>query len=159
MTDEPERLRDLLDDFGGRLGMGSAAGVGKVWAHWRGIVGPAIADHADPTSLRDGILRVRADSPAWSTEIGYLGTEIKSRINAAVGSALVTEVRIWIGPRVERGTGRRPLEDEREPRRPRVPADDPEVALERAKKAWSRSVGRGSTERASRGRENQEKRR
>lgn len=155
MSNEPERLRDLLDDFGGRLGMGSPARVGKVWAHWRDIVGPAIADHADPTSLREGVLRVRADSPAWATEIGYLGTEIKDRINTAVGKDMVGEVRVWIGPRAERRTSREASDGARVATRPRVAPDDPEEALERAKRAWSRKVGGGLGE----GRENQEKRR
>jgi predicted nucleic acid-binding Zn ribbon protein len=129
-----------------------------VWAHWREIVGPSIADHADPTSLRQGVLRVRADSPAWATEIGYLGTEIKTRINAAVGSTLVDEVRVWIGARVER-KDRRPPDEGRTRPRPRAASDDPEAALERAKKAWSRTVERGSDEGPRRGPENQEKRR
>ena len=144
MTSEPERLGDALDEVGRRLGMGSPTEVGKVWAHWREIVGPSIADHADPTSLRGGVLRVRADSPPWATEIGYLTGEIQARINAAVGNDLVSEVRVWIGPRTERPRPRPPGAVARSRKDAGDPVVDPEVALERARKAWARKVREGS---------------
>ncbi|MDQ4144524.1 MAG: DUF721 domain-containing protein [Actinomycetota bacterium] len=160
MREDPERLQNLLGEVGARLGLGSPADVGKVWARWREIVGPGIADHADPTSLREGVLRVRADSPAWATEIGYLGGEIRSRINEAVGSALVAEVRVWIGARKE---ARPTLESSRgtpspKPLRP-AGSDDPEQALERARRAWARATGTGPAEGRPHSSENREKRR
>lgn len=159
MTSDPERIRSVLDDVGRSLGLGSPADVGKVWAHWREIVGASIADHADPTSLRGGVLRVRADSPAWATEIGYLGDEIAARINQAVSGDLVSEVRVWIGPRRERSRSARPLAPGPSRAREDAPPADPEVALERARNAWARNVGSGHSAPSAEAPENQEKRR
>ena len=160
MTERPERLKDLLGDVGARLGLASPVAVGKVWARWREIVGPAIADHADPTSLRQGVLRVRADSPAWATEIGYLGGEIRARVNEATGSALVSEVRVWIGPRKDD----RPRITGSAAENPAGPlggaaSNDPEAALERARAAWERHAERCSRNGRAGRPENPEKRR
>ena len=159
MTSEPEQLRDLLGDLGGKLGLASPNEVGKVWARWAEIVGPAIADHADPTSLRGGVLRIRVDSPTWATELGYLAGEIRDRINRAVATELVREVRVWIAPREDRRSGRG-SEHARTPSatRHKTPSEDPREALERAREAWSKSSGGGFGEPLPEGPENQEKR-
>lgn len=159
MTSNPERLRDLLGGMGSQLGLGSPAEVGRVWAHWREIVGPSIAEHADPTSLREGVLRVRADSPAWATEIGYLGAEIQTRINDSVRSHLVDEVRVWVGPRPEpKEMPRAPGEGSSTPVKA-AGSSDPEAALERAKRAWARRVGNPSASTSREAPGKQEKRR
>jgi hypothetical protein len=92
------RLRDLLVGATRPLGVGDPGATGEVWARWRTWVGATVADHAEPTSLRSGVLKVRTESPAWATEIAYLASEIKSRVNDGVGHELVREVRVWTGP-------------------------------------------------------------
>ncbi len=131
-------MRDLLDPIGRKLGMEGAVEAGRVFARWRAIVGDDIAAHIEPTSLRDGVLRVRADSPTWATEIGYLAEEIAGRVNSEVGRKVVTELRVSAGPRLERaqpktGSGPRPA-TRSEPSEP--PSDDPREAFERARRAW-----------------------
>lgn len=143
---EPQTMKNLLGDLGRRLGMRGAIETGVLWKRWSEIVGPGIADHAEPTSLKDGVLRVRADSPTWATEIGYLGAEIARKANAAVGQELVTEVRVWTGPGKVPGPGSAggrgrhegrssAATDERRRERP----DDPRAALAAAHEAWKRS--------------------
>lgn len=135
MKDDPLRLKDLLPGATGRLGIGSPEATGRVWSAWTEIVGPAMAAHAEPTSLRDGVLKIRADSPAWATEIGYLAEEIRSRANAVTGRSLVTEVRVWTGPgstlAAASGGSERPSGEP-----DRDPPGDPAEALERARQAW-----------------------
>ncbi|MDQ4024557.1 MAG: DUF721 domain-containing protein [Actinomycetota bacterium] len=141
MSDDPRPLKDLLPDATKRLGIPSPEATGRVWARWKEIVGPDVAAHAEPTSLRSGVLRIRADSPAWATEIGYLAADIRSRVNAATGGPLVREVRVWTGPPPARahvpsarpdGAGSAADEPDRE--RPADPAE----ALERARRAWAK---------------------
>jgi hypothetical protein len=147
---DPIRLASLLDPVGRKLGVGPAAEVGRLWAGWEEIVGPAVACHAEPTSFRDGVLRVRADSPVWATEITYLAETIRHSANGWLGKELVADVRVWTGPvkglsrRVGKGAGapppaprQRPSEELRGDSH-----DDPLVALDRAREAWSRRAGR-----------------
>ena len=137
--DVPPRLKDLLGSMAPRPGLGDPLSTGAVWERWGEIVGDEVARHAEPTSLRDGILRIRTESPVWATEIGYLGAEIKDRINTALGRELVTEVAVWTGPGPITGstgrTTRTPATPE--PAREAGPKD-PVSAFENARRAWAR---------------------
>ncbi len=130
----------MLDGFGVKVGLGRSRDANVIWSRWIEIVGDAIAAHAEPSSLRDGVLKVRADSPTWAAELGYLVGEIKSSANALIGRPAVTEVRVWTGPgRVskdkKRESSRSPAAGEATKR---PPAKDPQEALERAREAWRR---------------------
>jgi predicted nucleic acid-binding Zn ribbon protein len=140
MSDRGEslvRIKDLLADVGQRLGLTAAVETGMVWSRWEHIVGAAIAQHAEPSSLRGGVLRVRADSPSWATEIGYLGDQIKASANDVVGMELVREVRVWTGPGLSSARAAGSV------RRPHMAArsapSDPSEALHRAREAWARA--------------------
>jgi hypothetical protein len=131
----------LLNAVGSRLGAGDAAATGTLWSRWTDVVGDAMAAHVEPTSLRDGVLRVRADSPAWATETTYLAGEIRRRANALLGSSIVREVKVWTGPgRVSRTTraDEHPVTD---PHPGREPAEDPVTAFARARIAWWKRAG------------------
>jgi hypothetical protein len=149
-VDEPPRLRDLLGEAGARVGIERAAEAGALWARWEEIVGSAIAEHAEPTSLRRGVLRIRAVSPAWATEIGYLKEQIVSAANEALGAQLVTDVQLWTGPGPirRRGAARGSEPSVEAPRQgPRTaPPADPEEAFERARAAWWKRRSQGRSE-------------
>ncbi len=137
---DPTPLRGLLAASASRFGLDDALAAGTLFKRWGEMVGPDVASHAQPTSLRQGILRIRADSPVWAHEIGYLAEEIKTRANAALGRAAVTEVRVWNEPGGSSSDGARTASaasgaSNQQRRRP--PAEqDPFSALERARAAW-----------------------
>jgi predicted nucleic acid-binding Zn ribbon protein len=140
MGNELVRIRDVLDGFGVKVGLGRSRDANVIWSRWIEIVGDAIAAHAEPSSLRDGVLKVRADSPTWAAELGYLVGEIKVRANALIGRPAVKEVRIWTGPgrvsknkKCQSGSSLTAGEATQRP-----PAKDPQEALERAREAWRR---------------------
>jgi hypothetical protein len=141
--DVSERLRDLLGGLGARIGIENTKGTGILWARWDEIVGPSVAGNAEPTSLRAGVLRVKAASPTWATELTYLAPEIRRRANEISGAELVREVRIWTGPgTVARATARGSDGDfdGYVSARSEVPSDaGPEEllgAFEKARRAW-----------------------
>jgi len=140
------RFRDLLGPIGTRLRLQDPAAMGAVWRRWPDIVGDDIARNAEPTSLKEGVLRIRTASPTWATEMSYLAPDIADRVNRAVGKQLVTEVKVWTSPapiRTRRGgpdhVTAPPSQVEK-----RAPAEDPLTAFQRAFRAWSerRSKGR-----------------
>ncbi len=138
----PVPLSQVLARVGERAGLGrSALEAGRLWSSWRTIVGDAVAAHAQPSSLREGVLRIRADSPVWATEVGYLAETIRARTNEVLGRDVVAEVRVWTGPRervdadaetAERPPSRVDLDEAR--------STDPTTAFARARKAWRRRV-------------------
>jgi hypothetical protein len=150
-------MGDLLGGVGRDLGLGGAIATGRVWARWVEIVGDAIADHAEPTSLKEGVLRIRTDSPTWATELGYRGAEIARRANAVAGAEVVTEVRVWTGPGairravLEEGRVSQPVDRGLADETSEVSADEPLAALGRARAAWVRRRSQGPGEPSPRG--------
>jgi hypothetical protein len=134
----PSRLRDLLDPVGRKFGFEGAVDAGSVFARWDAIVGPDISKHVEPTSLRDGVLRVRTDSPAWATEVAYLSGEIAGRVNKALGRELVRELKVASGPPTRAKRATPALRPEQAPVTAPSPATDPQEAFENAHRAWSR---------------------
>lgn len=144
---DPVPIGKVLDGQSKRFGMGGAKDVGTLFSSWERIVGPAVAAHVEPASLRNGVLKLRADSPSWATEIGYLREQIRAQANEALGSEIVTKIEVGTSGKSRRGespggasgtTGRAP-----DPAPQRPPADDPMTAFERARAAWLRRRSRG----------------
>jgi predicted nucleic acid-binding Zn ribbon protein len=141
--DDPQRVGDLLDPVGRRIGVNDARSLGRLTAHWREMVGETVASHACPTSLRDGVLRVRVASPVWATEIGYLATRIRSQVNAALGARLVQQVRVYSAPDSSREETSTPAVNKTQ-----APVatfrwqeqTDPREAFEHARAAWEKST-------------------
>jgi predicted nucleic acid-binding Zn ribbon protein len=79
----------------GDLGSGSSA-ASAIWNRWREIVGPAVADHARPRSLRDGTLRISVDEPAWATHLRYLSNDIVRRVGEVAGAGIVTTIEVSV---------------------------------------------------------------
>jgi predicted nucleic acid-binding Zn ribbon protein len=137
----PPRLKDLLGGVGARLGLEDTRATGLLWARWSEIVGDAVAQNAEPTSLKKGVLRVRATSPTWAQELTYLATEIRTRANTLAGADVVREVRVWTGPgRVAGATqeGSRATQDGSDGSGGRTAPSDLPEAFERARRAWAR---------------------
>jgi predicted nucleic acid-binding Zn ribbon protein len=86
-----------------------------VLGRWPQLVGPDIADHCTPVSLRDGELVLQAESTAWATQLRTLQRQLLSRLAVAVGKDVVKRIRVvgpsgpsWRhGPRTVRGRGPR----------------------------------------------------
>lgn len=135
---EPSPLRGLLGPAASGYGLDDALSAGTLWKRWVDVVGPDVAAHAEPTSLRDGVLRVRADSPVWAHEISYLTAEIKKRANETLGRPAVTEVKVWNAPGAPVGDGASlPAPAGPRERSPEELEQDPLSALEKARSAWA----------------------
>lgn len=144
---DPTPLRGLLSPAAAGYGLDDALSAGMLWKRWLDVVGHDVAAHAEPTSLRGGVLRVRADSPVWAHEIGYLADEIKKRANVMLGRDAVVEVKVWNAPgppaTASASTSSRTLRAAVEESREDLELD-PLNALERARSAWSTRRHRGA---------------
>lgn len=149
MSESPTRLRDLLASAGRKLGMEAPEESARLFTMWREIVGPDVAERARPKALRSGVLKVWVESPAWATEITYLGPEIVARAAEVVGPGIVTEIRPYLGtpppkPHDPRTAGPIAAANEREKGDSETDSeDDPAGALARARLAWEKRARRG----------------
>ena len=57
----------------------------EVFARWEEVVGAEVAAHAEPRSLRDGVLVIAVDQPAWATQLRFLGADLLARVRDATG--------------------------------------------------------------------------
>ena len=102
-SDEPVPLSDAVARVGRDLGMPPADVVSTLVARWRDIVGPAIAQHATVTSVRDGECTIVVDGPVWATQLRYGASDLVARVNERCGEGAVTSVKVVVaGPRKTR---------------------------------------------------------
>lgn len=92
-----------------RLGVEHPDETARLFSAWDEIVGPMVSSRCEPVSLKDGILTVKAPSPAWAAELRYLSPELIRRANEQLGKPLIREVKIAsVGSAKGSRTGRRP---------------------------------------------------
>jgi predicted nucleic acid-binding Zn ribbon protein len=77
----------------------------RVFTAWADIVGADVAAHCSPAALREGELRISAESTAWATQLRLLAGKLLARIVAEVGPDVVTRVVITgpVGPSWKHG--------------------------------------------------------
>lgn len=121
----------MLDLFRTLPGVLSAAGdidevrEAIVFAAWRRIAGESLAEHAVPMRLDDKRLIVAVSSITWKRHLEDLCSQIVFKLNAALGSPLVTFIELVIDEQTVRGN--RVKQDESELRQEAELAISPEL--------------------------------
>ena len=92
----PRKVSESLDGVTGALGAPPSGVMASVFRHWEELVGPEIAAHVAPTSLRGGVLLLIVDQPVWAAQLRYLTADLQRRINAATDSDAVADIRIRV---------------------------------------------------------------
>lgn len=93
----PTALGSEMERLLRRPGWGERLGAGRVAAHWVEIVGPELATRCEPVRLAGRVLVIRAESAAWATQLRYLTTQLRERLDVVIGPGSVRDVRIVIG--------------------------------------------------------------
>ncbi|WP_112279707.1 DciA family protein [Prauserella muralis] len=112
---DPQPLGRLASRLATQLGWSERLANGQVFGQWVRLVGEEVAEHAQPVTLKDGELTVRASSTAWATQLRLLQRQLLAKIAAGVGHGVVKRMRIqgptapsWRkGPRHVSGRGPR----------------------------------------------------
>ncbi len=91
---DPQLLGSATRDLAKSRGWSPRVAEGTVFAQWAEVVGEQIAEHAQPTALREGVLSVSAESTAWATQLRMVQAQLLAKIAAAVGDGVVTSLKI-----------------------------------------------------------------
>ncbi len=91
---DPQPLGRLMNRVASERGWNQRLTDGQVFGQWARLVGEEVAEHAQPVSLKDGELTVRASSTAWATQLRLLQGQLLTKIAAAVGHGVVKRMRI-----------------------------------------------------------------
>ena len=89
-------LKDALSAVGRELGMPDTDALARVLRVWPEVVGDALAQHAHVRSLRDGVLTIAVDAPAWATELRYAADDLARRASERVGRGVVARVEVVV---------------------------------------------------------------
>ena len=92
----PRPLDASLDAVSRRIGLKDSRGLGRLFAGWKEIVGPAMAEHVQPVKVDSDVLVVTVDHPAWATQIRHLGDDLLNRVAAEAGVARPTRLEVRV---------------------------------------------------------------
>jgi predicted nucleic acid-binding Zn ribbon protein len=99
-------VSESLDRVTGRLGAPRVTVLTLVFARWEHVVGPEVAAHSEPRSLREGVLVIAVDQPAWATQLRFLGADLLARVREATGCPDVVDIQVKVvGDGALRGHG------------------------------------------------------
>jgi hypothetical protein len=91
----------------------------RIRQRWHEIAGEVLAAHAEPVVIKNKVLHVLCDSPAWAQQIGILSTTIASQVRKIAGIHVEkVEGRFGMASRMQ--------ERQKTPRKSGKPAIDPE---------------------------------
>ncbi len=75
----------------------------RVFSQWPDLVGPTVAAHSRPASLRRGVLVVNVDDPAWGGELRYRAQDMLSKMADSLGRDSPTRMEVRVRPRSTQG--------------------------------------------------------
>lgn len=112
---DPQTVGSAVDDLIAQRGWKQESAGAQVLTQWTQIVGDDLASHVVPESFEQGILILAAESTTWATQVRLMLPQLRKNIDAAVGTGVVSDIRIqgpkgpsWkSGPRHVKGRGPR----------------------------------------------------
>jgi len=99
MSRDPVPLSDALGgvvrSLRGPAATVSTSSLGGVFGRWEEAVGAAVARHVQPVKLHGATLVVEVDDPAWATQLPFLETNLRARLEQVTGAVVERfEVRV-----------------------------------------------------------------
>lgn len=94
---KPSEMAAALEEAFASLGLTDVARRLKITQAWQRAVGPKIAERTEPEAFRRGTLIVRTPSAAWQNELVFLRQDIIRKVNEALGTSMVKELKIVTG--------------------------------------------------------------
>jgi hypothetical protein len=94
-----KRLREALDELLDDLESAPVAATTSLIDRWPQVVGRELAAHSEPLGVRQGVLLVGADDPAYGSRLQWEEREVVARLAAVLGEGVVDRVQVKIRPR------------------------------------------------------------
>lgn len=94
---EPARTSELVEKLIQGLGLDDRFQQYKALIIWNETVGPQIAARTRPVRIREGILEVNVDQPAWMQQLQLMKPKILARLNQQLGKATIKDLYLKRG--------------------------------------------------------------
>jgi len=85
-------LKEILDGLLSGTNCPFNPADAEIWKIWDEVVGPIIAEHAQPSNIRRKKLRVHVSEPIWLQELEFVAETIKDKINKKLGRNAVEKI-------------------------------------------------------------------
>jgi hypothetical protein len=92
-----EKLSSTIERILNDRGWGAKLKEYRVFSLWQKAVGPGIARHAQPASIRGKRLTVMVDSSAWMQQLSLMKPEVLSRVNDRLGPDGIESITLKLG--------------------------------------------------------------
>jgi predicted nucleic acid-binding Zn ribbon protein len=73
--------------------------LAEIQRAWPEVVGSSIAEQAQPTAERGGVLTISCSASVWAQELDLMSVAILERLNGALASGTVSRLRCVAGGR------------------------------------------------------------
>ncbi|HSB80991.1 MAG TPA: DUF721 domain-containing protein [Candidatus Methylomirabilis sp.] len=94
---QPVRISEALSAAFRRLGLEERVRQHEIWRVWSGIVGPQIAQHAQPHSIWQGRLIVHVTDPVWLHHLSMMRHRLIPALNEKLQVSVVREMILRVG--------------------------------------------------------------
>jgi predicted nucleic acid-binding Zn ribbon protein len=94
LSDDPVPLREGLEAFFRHLGAPPIDQFRSLGDSWPQVVGPALSSSTRPVELRDGVLVVVCDDPAWASQILWMERQIKDHYRELLPDVVIDRIRV-----------------------------------------------------------------
>jgi hypothetical protein len=91
------RVADVLGTVLKRVDPDQQMHAYRIWTFWNDEVGAGIAQRAQPTRFRNGILFVTVATHSWMQELQFMKEEIRARLNTRLDANLVRDMFFVVG--------------------------------------------------------------
>lgn len=95
---EPVSIGDAAALVGDELGLAEPRSFARLVDSWNDVVGDAVAQHSRARGVRNGVLEILVDAPAWATQLRFLEADLIDRASRLVGPGVVSAVRVSVDP-------------------------------------------------------------
>jgi predicted nucleic acid-binding Zn ribbon protein len=102
---DPAAIGGVLSGLFAERGWQRPVTEARVFADWPGLVGADVARHCAPVALREGELRLAAESTAWATQLRLMSGTLLARLVEELGPDVVTRLVVTgpVGPSWKHG--------------------------------------------------------
>lgn len=91
----PTSIADLLPQYLRREGLETPLLEHRLMESWEAVTSRIVARYTVEKRLSNQILYVKISNPALRQDLSMMRTELVKKLNAAIGTMLITDVRIY----------------------------------------------------------------
>lgn len=92
---EVKPISELLSQYLRRQGMETPLLQRRVVDMWDTLLGPTIAQYTAEKFIKNQVLFIKINNPALRQDLNMMRSQLVKRLNDAVGSQIITEVRVY----------------------------------------------------------------